>query len=530
MNRKEPPLPPIQFRDGELARREGGRVSVRQEPLRVRFELPDLLTADGHRLHVLFACCVLPLAERAERQMLEEAFLSDRNSAAVADVSRHFTPRLKADAGRAVERRTVTQCLEPAAREELTELLRGAASAVAFSCGLDLLPPYQIDIESPSLQRLQQDRSARELAERTQTERLSHLRRSAEVLREFDLIRQKSPGLPVSALIGRMSSSDQASVVQGLITAGATASGTVYAVAGPCLVKVSVDSLATEQIPTPTDAGPLRSVQEITTEVGETRLAVGGRNGVVVLDPGTSAAEFYAAPGVESAMGFNRVVAWNGRLWASHSEVGLVAWDLGRCDQPSLRIGRERLGTIAADGPRHLRVAGGRLLFAIGPTVCMLDETLEPQGASDGGSAEMVVALLPHPQGILAVRTSGDIDVLDPISLKVIRRDRRSSRVTAAAILPFYDAARVLLATEDGPLTCLSPDDGVVLQFSSPHRGLRTLAAATGQVAGVSADRQRVVLFDLARTEPAREIHIAATIKHRVGDVAFGRPFTPPAA
>ena len=65
----------------ELARREGGRVAVRETPLRFRVDLADLVTSDGHRLNVSFCCSVIALPEAAERQMLEEALLSDRAAA-----------------------------------------------------------------------------------------------------------------------------------------------------------------------------------------------------------------------------------------------------------------------------------------------------------------------------------------------------------------------------------------------------------------------------------------------------------------
>ena len=73
----------------------------------------------------------------------------------------------------------------------------------------------------------------------------------------------------------------------------------------------------------------------------------------------------------------------------------------------------------------------------------------------------------------LAALASYDVDILDPQSLELLKRDRRSPRLSAAALLPFYDSPRLLLAADDGPVTCLSPDDTIVTQYLSPHRGLR---------------------------------------------------------
>ena len=60
---------------------------------------------------------------------------------------------------------------------------------------------------------------------------------------------------------------------------------------------------------------------------------------------------------------------------------------------------------------------------------------------------------------------------------------------------PTEDYERLLVATEDGPVLCIGLDDSLVTQYLSPHRGIRVLAAAADLITGLSADRQRILLW-----------------------------------
>jgi hypothetical protein len=79
------------------------------------------------------------------------------------------------------------------------------------------------------------------------------------------------------------------------------------------------------------------------------------------------------------------------------------------------------------------------------------------------------------------------------------------------------------LANDDGPIQCLGTEDQLVTQYCSAHRGLKILAAAADWVVAVSADRQRLVLWNTWEgRKPATEISVSAVARHRVADVDFG--------
>ena len=82
--------------------------------------------------------------------------------------------------------------------------------------------------------------------------------------------------------------------------------------------------------------------------------------------------------------------------------------------------------------------------------------------------------------------------------------------------------SRLLLATEDGPIICVGPDDELLTQYTSPYPGLRIAAAAGDALAAVTADRQRIVLWHpWDGRRPFLDLFVYGVAKHRVADIAF---------
>src|SRR5271163_24808 len=132
--------------DSELARREAGRIIVRDGGLRVRWEFSDLTASDGHRINGTFACVVRALPEAVERKMLEETFLSRSSSVLTNDILAHFRPPLEETGRRLVETMPSETILSPAGKEAWIKKLAESANSVAFSCGVSVLPPMEAEL------------------------------------------------------------------------------------------------------------------------------------------------------------------------------------------------------------------------------------------------------------------------------------------------------------------------------------------------------------------------------------------------
>src|SRR5436309_4367849 len=136
----------------ELARWKNGQLELRPQPLRVRWVFDDFVTADGHAVRCTFACSVLGLPDPTERRMLQEVLLQGHHSVTDETLANHFRPALRGAAERVATAQSVAALLEEHGRSLVNEAFQTAGKAVAFACGVELLPPFQVETESPSLQ------------------------------------------------------------------------------------------------------------------------------------------------------------------------------------------------------------------------------------------------------------------------------------------------------------------------------------------------------------------------------------------
>jgi hypothetical protein len=501
----------------DIARRIEGATHVRTSPLRSRVRLSALTSSDDHSLEVTFTCGIAALDTHVERQMLTEAFLSDRDAVSADDVLGHFSPALRAAAARAIAKQPAEYWLNDSSRAELIETLRAAAKPVAFNCGVELLPPFELSVESPTLQREKLETMQRKLDERRAAGQVEHVQRAAEMLKQFQALRDATPGLSPGQILDRVNPADRGSMLETLLLA--TSSGgerELWAVAGPNLVRINprVEPPTTQLIPLPTHLGPLRSVQP--TEInGRNRLLIGAQTGVFLFDVAArDEIVEYADAEITSPLGFNSVVRMNDLIFATHAEAGLVAWR-GDEKQPAFAIRPQEqrpANATALDEQRVIYSAGGNVFIA--------DSDGKVLPVSNGGEAVMFIAV--EDDHVLIVRATGLVEQLDRASFQRTASAKRAGDICSAGLLPWLGSTRLLLATEDGPVQCIGTDDPLVTQYASPHRGLRAVAAAADTVAGVSGDRQRLVLWkSWDGRKPFAEIHLAGIARHRVADVCF---------
>src|SRR5437867_4524392 len=323
----------------ELARWTHGQLELRPEPLRVQWTFDDLITPDGHAVRCSFSCSVRGLPDPTERRMLQEVLLQGRKSVADHDLADHFTKALKAAAQKVAESKAVNDLLSEDGKRPLVDALRAAAGPLAFACGVELLPPFHVEIESPTLQQHRQRSMERAMAEQTTAAQIEHLQRARELFKQFQEMRQAEPGLSAGQALQQINPADRGSVLQKLLMASAAirAGGReLLAVAGAHVVRVvrDGDGYRPVLVSLPQTLGPLRSVQSAQVN-GRKVLLVGAQTGFFMAPADApSDAVAYASRSIQSQLGFSRVVYWAERqtFWACHGEAGVVRWGLDRPD------------------------------------------------------------------------------------------------------------------------------------------------------------------------------------------------------
>jgi hypothetical protein len=524
----------------ELARREGtGQVRVRPTPLRMSWTFDDLVSSDGHGLSAAFSCSLRALPSPAEQKMLAEVFLASSSVARGDAVTRHFASALRAAAAGVCQAAPASDLVgssdagadgrnAPAAQAALLEALKTAANKVAFSCGLEVLAPFHIDVASQTLERQRLEAMQRSLAEQRAAGQLEHFQRAAELLKQFNSLRQSAPDLSAGEVLKQLNPADQGTMLQTLLLASGrqTATRAVWAVAGPSLLRIDPQSppARADVIPLPATLGPLRSVQPALSPRG---LLVGARSGILHLRDGQSPAAdvvAYTDSSVTSQLGFNRaVISEDGaHLWASHSEAGLVAWKLGQGEVPAATLRPSQLGAGGA-APRNLQVLdSSRLVFSSNTRLMVLDAdpgSPDPRPVGPDLPRE-VIALLPHGDRLFVILKDGTVQERSARTLEVTRQEKRSPDVCAACLMPWLSSVRLILATETGPVFCVGPDDDLVTQYLSPYSGLRCVAAAADIIAGISNDRQRIVIWNTwTPRQPSADLFVTSLARHRAADV-----------
>ena len=541
--RGEPFMPLL---ENELARRENGRIHLRPQPLRVRWSLSGLVTADGHDVRCQFSCSVRGLPDDLERRMLGEVLLHDRPAAAERDVAEHFLPALRSAATKVAEATKGAELLDEAGRAKLIDALKAAAQPVAFACGVEVLPPFSVDVESPSLQEQRLRAMQRSVAEQQAAGQLEHFQRAAELLKQFQSLRQGAPDLSAGHVLQQVSPTDRGAMLQTLLLAASKEAGgrVLLAVAGPYLVRIDVpedsSSPKTQLTPLPPTLGPLRSVQGADMD-GRRMVLVGARSGFLLVgrdSPDEPTA--YADPGIDSQLGFSGVVYLpeSDQFCGCHGDGGIVFWQRGKPDAP-VRVVRTRELTggtgapppplpssgsaaVRAASPRNVQAIDGRsVLFSLGASLMVLSPDGSPTPLAPQSHAE-IAAILPGGPRLYAVHEDGTVCVIDRATQQITCTEHRGVRVNAAGTLPWIGGERLLLAGEEGPIYCAGFDDPLVTQYVSPHRGPRVVAGSHRHVAAVSADRQRLILWNSwDGRKPVTEVYLAGVARHRIADVDF---------
>jgi hypothetical protein len=291
----------------------------------------------------------------------------------------------------------------------------------------------------------------------------------------------------------------------------------VWIVAGSDLLRVDPreNPPKASVTPLPRELGPLRSVSADSSE-GKPALLIGASKGVMIVDPNhPDAVELYIDPELDSAHGFSRVLRWRGGVWACHRDGGLVGWR-EKTREPVRTLRPADAGGVvrnlcALDDSRLLFTGDSRLV------------TYDAEGKSTIiADVDESISIFPVENRIVLVRRDGRLHVFDRSTLESLHVSRPSGGVCSAALLPWLGTARLLLSPQQGAIFCVGLDDPLVTHYASVHHGIQMLAAAEDLVAGVSSDRQRLILW---RSEdgksPAAELHIAGIAKHRVAGIAM---------
>jgi hypothetical protein len=136
--------------------------------------------------------------------------------------------------------------------------------------------------------------------------------------------------------------------------------------------------------------------------------------------------------------------------------------------------------------------------------------------------AEIIALVRADAMRLLVVHGDGLVAIYDLSQDRFIDREPRGGKIVAAGALPWLSSSRLLLATESGAVDCVGVDDQLVTRYLSNRGAMRMVAGSPRLVAGITPDRQRLVLWNSwDGRKPVAEVHVTGLTHHRVADAQF---------
>jgi hypothetical protein len=194
-----------------------------------------------------------------------------------------------------------------------------------------------------------------------------------------------------------------------------------------------------------------------------------------------------------------------------------VGWTIGQCDRP---VQRRRTAELSGS-PKNLLSIRGRqeLLFTIEHQLMRWTNGEPTTVLSTSG---LILSLLDAGDELIAVGEDGFCSLIDPATLQLRSTFRPAQRVSSAGLLPWLTSHRLLLAQPDGAIAGVGVEDQLMTAYTAAYLGFRDVTASAGKVAAMSADRQRIVLWNAwDGRKPAGEIYLTSLTRHRIADISF---------
>ncbi len=507
--------------ESQLAFRDGASVVVRPSPMRVSWVMSDLVSSDLHKLTARFACSLEVVNNNVDRKMFAEVMLADRDAVTSEDLRSHYGGAIRSAAMEIAKTHRADEWLAEKYSGEMIDALSKSIERVAFACGMRALAPFQLELSSPTLEQQRLEQIQREQTRQRALGQVEHLKHAGELLKHFQELRREAPDLNAGQVLSQIAPSDRGSMLETLLMASAESSescGCVL-VAGTSLLRIELDDdqPRTRRIELPTELGPLRSVRKTTIE-DEPMLLVGARSGVLLAsEQSPDQAKQFADASVQSQLGFNAAIVLRNRILATHSEAGVVAWQRHysgtEVPLPARLFAQGARNLVAIDSDVAAFSSGNQLGIVRGDRI----ETHEAQS-----SAEIVALVRADAARLLVVHADGLVAIYDYLQDRFVDREARGGKIVAAAALPWLGSSRLLLATETGSIDCVGVDDQLVTRYLSNRGAMRMIAASPRLVAGVTPDRQRLVMWNSwDGRKPVAEVHVTGLTHHRVADVQF---------
>lgn len=522
---------------GGFVQSDGARelLFVRTSPIELQYHVGGLRSEDGYDFSASVAMSVRIVPERSELESLRRTAMGSANRIDLDRLHRFCEETVRSALSEFASSRSAADLASASTWGAFDAVLDARFKPVGFASGLALGPDPRVTFSSPvyaearrteataSLrrQRLEADAALRSAAVEVKK---SHLSQLEDVLAKARELADRNDGVGLAALIKTFDPSQRGDLYQAVAAPGADARRTeaVLIVAGDELLWLDPAALdkAVRRQDLSSSIGPLRSVR-VRCDGDRRTILVGAARGVHVVDADGGPHDTYPYEnGATVRGGFNAAAIAGDRLFATHSEIGLVAWRIGRPDD------QETCLIDLTDGARAVRDVqldgDGRLWFSVDRRVVGWDpDTDEPPTVADVSGE--VTALSVGDGYMAAGLADGRVlrwPAFDFDAAEQVRPPGRS-RIRSVACMAGGGIPRLLVADGSPHLDLQVVGDAYRGEYRA-GTAVRWGFAADDIIVGVDDNRDRLLTWSINTPhEPAATVSIGRLCGHTIQDVAL---------
>jgi hypothetical protein len=513
---------------------------VRTRPVELSWTEERITSADKFQATATIELQVTPVAERGEMLGFRKEILGSNRQADRDTLVRYLRSAVRQGLTRAAQQRDMDLLVDAKDHEAVAKAVADAVAGLCFEAGLMADPTPNVRFESSTLgqvrqaeeqtARKRQEHSAkRQLEKAIETAQQDHLQHLQGLLDKLKTLAADSPDVELADVIRTFSESQRGEIYEALFAASTDTPVTQWIVvaAGDELLFYDPASAQspTRQVSLGGEVGPVRSVQSVHGPDTPRRLMAGAARGVYEVNPEGEAAvtTFSLGPGVEVRGGVNSVAVAGERVWATHSEIGLVRWSRTEPDNPERLL--ENL-TRNAQAVRGVQFRQGKVYCSVDHHLLVIDadQPTEDNLRTCRGSDSLITSICPTPDGIYAGNAEGQILFWphdDQSSVRIIHSGSRRP-AESLHLLILGGISRLFFTDTSLAVHARVIGDSFACRYEAGGQTLRRVEVAPDLLVATNELRDRLILWKPDKPDtPIGTIGVARQTTRHIQDVCL---------
>lgn len=512
---------------------------VRTTPVDLTWSEDGVVSKDEYRCRATVTLRVSLIPDRGELVSFRTNVLGSMRGIDAAGLVRYLQPTLQPVLVRLAAEREAAALVDGGDRAAWIEAVREALQPVCFAAGLLPADLIAVRFDSPTLQQVRRVReqaaqrraeheTQRQLEQAIETAQQDHLDHLGEMLGRLKQYAGDSPDADLPELMRTFSPRERGELYEALFAAESVQPSTRWIVvaAGAALYFFDPQSPAEplRTFPITGDIGAVRSVQVARLGDGDLRLLVGASHGVYEydLDGAEPRAVFRADPQAAVRGGVNAAALAGDRVWASHSELGLLCWQRA---QPDWAVPVFEDQTRGAHAVRNVQFCNGRIYCSIDDrAVAASADNVSATPERFEGSGSVLTALAIGSGGVYAGNADGQI-----LHWPVERADapdvlHAGSRRPAESVIELVSGGVGRLFFTDTSLAVSARvlGDTYVCRYEAGGQTLRRVEVAPDLLVATNDTRDRLICWSPSQPgQPAAVVAVSRICRHSVQDVCL---------